>query len=127
MLYHKQPSKARIQTRNLLWHSDMERLGVEVRQCVWWNPDFGTNGAWDPAFCEVVVLESDETMTTCECQRFGSIAVLREMSEKFVVKSGCQIGLIVKYIGAVVSVLALLFFVIVTFTQTKVSKNLLGN
>ena len=103
----------------------MQRFGVEIRQCVWWNPDFGTNGAWDPAFCDVVLESSDDAMTTCECERFGSIAVLREMSEKFEVKSGCQIGLVIKYIGAIVSVFALLFFVVVTFTQTKVKFTLI--
>jgi hypothetical protein len=117
-LYHKQPSLARITSRKLLWHSDMERLGVEIRQCVWWNPDFGTNGAWDPAFCDVI--DTSPEVTNCECKRFGSIAVLREMSEKFVVKSACQGGQIIKYIGAVVSIVLLLFFIVITFTQTKV-------
>jgi hypothetical protein len=68
----------------------MERLGVEVRQCVWWNPDFGTNGAWDPAYCDLI--ETSPEVTDCECKRFGSIAVLREMSEKFEVKPACDIG-----------------------------------
>jgi hypothetical protein len=45
---------------------------------------------------------------------------LREMSEKFVVKSACQGGQIIKYIGAVVSIVLLLFFIVITFTQTKV-------
>jgi len=96
----------------------MERLGVEIRQCVWWNPEFGTNGAWDPAYCEVI--DTSPEVTKCECSRFGSIAVLAEMSESFEVKSACSAGLIIKYIGAIVSILLLLFFVIVTFTQTKV-------
>jgi hypothetical protein len=73
----------------------MERLGVEIRQCVWWNPDFGTSGAWDPAFCSVV--ETSPEVTSCECKRFGSIAVLREMSEKFEVKSACQVSILFIY------------------------------
>ena len=66
MLYHKTTGNARIMKRNkrsLLWHSDMRRIGfqkadgtewIEVRQCVWWNEKFGTNGAWDPKYCKSV-------------------------------------------------------------------------
>jgi hypothetical protein len=43
------------------------------------------------------------------------------MSEKFVVKSACEAGLVIKYIGALVSVILLLFFIVITFTQTKVN------
>jgi hypothetical protein len=66
-------------------------------------------------------VDTSATVTNCECKRFGSIAVLREMSEKFVVKSACEAGLVIKYIGALVSVILLLFFIVITFTQTKVN------
>ena len=68
----------------------MDLTGVEVRQCVWWNPDFGTNGAWDPSYCTTV--DTSAEMTDCECQRFGSIAILAEMSEVYEVKAACEIG-----------------------------------
>ena len=52
-LYHKNPGHARIvRRRNLLWHTEMERHGIEVRQCAWWNEGYSYNGAWDPSVCK---------------------------------------------------------------------------
>ncbi len=52
-LYHKEAKEARIvRRRDLLWHTNMKREGVEVRQCAWWNERYSYNGAWDPAPCK---------------------------------------------------------------------------
>ena len=51
-LYHKEPGKARIiRRRGLLWHTNMVREGIEVRQCAVWNEEYSMTGAWDPASC----------------------------------------------------------------------------
>ena len=51
-LYHKEPGKARIvKRRGLLWHTNMVREGIEVRQCAIWNEEYSMTGAWDPAPC----------------------------------------------------------------------------
>jgi hypothetical protein len=52
--------------------------------------------------------------------RFGSIAVLRELSAPASVRPTCEVGLIVKYVGMVISGLLLFSFVLITFTQTKI-------
>ena len=71
-LYHKIPGKARIvRRRGLLWHTDMVREGIEVRQCAWWNEGYSVTGAWDPSPCKVK--ETDSEKTTCECSEFGAI------------------------------------------------------
>jgi len=68
LLYHKQPSQAKLTSRSLLWHSNIQQLLIEVRQCVWWNPDFGTKGAWDPYYCKMI--NTSATVTYCSCTRY---------------------------------------------------------
>ena len=51
-LYHNTVGKSRVvKRRNLLWHTEMKREGIEVRQCAWWNERYAYNGAWDPSPC----------------------------------------------------------------------------
>lgn len=118
-LYHKKAGKARIvRRRNLLFHTDMKRSGIEVRQCVLWNEDFGYNGAWDPTECRLVVTDADKT--TCECFRFGAMAVLVEMSDKFEVNDKCFIPEILKYVGMGFTAVFLLLFIVMTFTKKHI-------
>lgn len=88
VLYHKNPgpalitSPSRPASRHLLGLEAPATLSspVEFRQCAWWNPNFGTNGAWDPSACTTVATDAEKT--TCKCRRFGAMAVLREASER---------------------------------------------
>ena len=78
-LYHKQIGKARIKARRgLLWHTDMKRHGIEVRQCAVWNEGYANGGAWDPAFCKIQTIDGEKQtnaeMTVCECHKFAPIA-----------------------------------------------------
>ena len=149
ILYHKTPSNARImkRKRTLLWHSKMRRIGfqkddgkewVEVRQCVWWNEKFGTNGAWDPNYCTLIeempdpeaeeegkegkTIKSDDEKTICECKRFGAIGVVKEITEKYKLagKKCSMMSRIMKYAGMGVSIIASLVFIIACITSKHI-------
>ena len=149
ILYHKTPGNARIikRKRKLLWHSDMRRIGfhdgdgkemIEVRQCVWWNEKFGTNGAWDSKYCTLVeempdpqaekegkegkTIKSDDEKTICECRRFGAIGVVKELTEKYKLagKKCTTMFRLVKYAGIGVSILLALVFIIACITSKHI-------
>lgn len=114
-LYHFTPGKARL-TRRILatWFSEQDRkVGeIEVRHCVYWNENFGTNGAWDTTGCNLV--ETDANKTKCECEAIGSMAVILERSEEIDIVDDCSIMMAIKYVGIVISCLVLLAQVLVT-------------
>ena len=121
-LYHKNPEMARFKkriARKLLWHTNIKRDGVKIRQCAWWNHRFGSNGAWDPSVC--VVKETDEEKTTCECSRFGAMAVISEQSEKQELK-GKECGFInfFKYIGIGISIFCMIIFIVACITSKDI-------
>ena len=149
ILYHKTPGNARImkRKRNLLWHSDMRRIGfqdddgkewIEVRQCAWWNEKFGTNGAWDPKYCTLIeempdpqaekegkegkTIKSDDEKTICECRRFGAIGVVKELTEKYKLagKKCSTMIRILKYAGIGVSILLSLVFIVACITSKHI-------
>ena len=84
----------------------------QVRQCAWWNERLGTNGAWDPSACTTT--STDANKTSCECTELGSIAVISELSERFLIHQAteCAGVKIVKYIGIGASIIACLVFVL---------------
>lgn len=115
-LYHWDTRKARVKRRrNLLMHTDMIRDGVEVRQCAWWNEGYSYNGAWDPSVCRIV--ETDEEKTTCECQRFGAMAVIKEMSEPIEVHDKCEFLNYIKYAGIGLTAVLMLVFCLLVITR----------
>jgi len=115
-LYHKKEGHSRItRRRNLLWHTNMERKGIEVRQCAWWNEGYSYNGAWDPSACRLK--ETDDFKTICECSEFGAIAVIVEMSEHFEVNDKCTFEELVKYGGIAISIGFLLLFCVMVMTR----------
>ena len=116
-LWHLKPGKARLTRRLLSWFSDVERKsgGIEVRHCVWWNEDFGSSGAWDPVGC--YLRETDANKTECECENFGSMAVVMEIAEDIVIIDNCYIMTIIKYVGIGFSVFTLLVLIIMTIAS----------
>jgi hypothetical protein len=69
--WHRSPAPAK---RSLVWHTEDYWSGVHQRHCVWWNENFGINGAWDDTGCNVTMTNNDQT--TCECSLFGPFAVM---------------------------------------------------
>jgi hypothetical protein len=106
---HKVPEKARLVRRPLAtWFSGMERGGVEVRHCVWWNEQFGATGAWDPNGCDLTV--TDEGTTSCECHQFGAMTVVLEQAQIIQGEDDCELPMLIKYLGIGFSILTLLIF-----------------
>ena len=149
ILYHKTPGSARImkRERKLLWHSKMRRIGfqdddgkewIEVRQCVWWNEKFGTNGAWDPKYCNLIeempdpeaekegkegkTIKSNDEKTICECRRFGAIGVVKELTEKYKLagRNCSTLFRIIKYAGIAITILVSLVFIVACITSKHI-------
>lgn len=119
-LYHKEPGKARIvRRRGLLWHTNMVREGIEVRQCAVWNEEYSMTGAWDPAPC--VVKETDSIKTTCECSAFGAMVVIAEVSEKFEVNDKCDANEFIKYAGMAITMILHLVFCILVVVKKHIN------
>ena len=116
VFWHFVAGKARLIRRKLLgtWFTDQDRSAgqIEVRHCVYWNENYGVNGAWDTQGCHLI--ETDANKTKCECEHFGSMAVILERSEAIEIDDDCFPLMVVKYVGIVLSVIALLFQVLVT-------------
>ena len=53
---------------------------IDRRKCVMWDEAVGLKGGWDPAACTTII--SDQSGTTCECNRFGTIAIVAELVEE---------------------------------------------
>ena len=58
----------------------MNSKQIERRKCAIWSEDVGVGGGWDAAGCTTII--SDQSGTTCECSRFGTIAVVAELVEE---------------------------------------------
>ncbi len=107
---HKLPVRARYVRRPLgTWFSDTEQLGVEVRHCVWWNEEFGSNGAWDPNGCKLIA--TSHLSTKCQCEKWGAMTVVLEQSMTTVAEDDCDMNNIIKYIGIIVTIILLSIFI----------------
>ena len=119
---HFQQEAARMEKRELKgtgrllqsWFTDNDRNvgGIEVRHCVWWNPDFGPNGAWDPNGCNM--LETSPNRSLCACETFGMMAVVLERTERISIDDDCIEMQYVKYVGIAFSSIGLLIMIIAT-------------
>ncbi len=107
-LYHLEEGTARLIRRLLATESPDKKRGIEVRHCVWWDENFGSNGAWDPNGC--VLVQTDAEKTKCQCEHFGAIAVVVEYTEEIKIEDDCKIMKIIKFVGGGVSVFALVIF-----------------
>ena len=116
--YHFEVGHARLKERKLLFHSEADRQGIEIRHCVWWNPSFGSNGAWDPNGCTVDY--TDSIMTKCSCQHFGDMTVLMEMSEKYETDDCPEFMTIIRYVGVAITIILLLVVIFVTLMSRLV-------
>ena len=67
--------------------------------------------AWDASDCTTVLTEQE--MTVCECSTFGTVAVIAEIVEEPSRPDDYLWLIIVKYVGYVLSLVALAAFVIV--------------
>ena len=107
-LYHKTKETAR---RKILHHEDEIKTSIDIRRCVRWNHEIGLHGAWDPTGCTTVMTEQDST--SCECDRFGTFALLAEKIEQPFAKAAYPWLVISRYIGFVFSLVSLTIFVAV--------------
>ena len=63
------------------------------------------------------ITPTDANKTNCECSELGSVAVVSELSERFLIPQAteCKSSKIIKYIGIAVSVVACLIFILGEF------------
>ena len=114
--WHREPARAK---RSLVWHTDEYWTGVEVRHCVWWNQNFGINGAWDDTGCKVTMTSDDHS--TCECAQFGSLAIMVELIDSPVPVT-MNWYLLIKWIGIITGTILLTIFVAVVFLSVVVGE-----
>ena len=72
----------------------------------------------DSPHCDVFeIIPTDANKTNCECSELGSVAVVSELSERFLIPQAteCKSSKIIKYIGIAVSVVACLIFILGEF------------
>ncbi|CAG0910671.1 unnamed protein product, partial [Cyprideis torosa] len=105
---HKIPEKAKT-TREPLFHPEEEDFKIMIRRCARWNPDIDKFGSWDKSGCFVESTNPEETV--CKCSEFGMLAVLAEKIEAHQVARDELWLQIFKYLGYVLSALALTFFI----------------
>ena len=118
LLYHKTPGIARLVRTALSWFSEKERGGIEIRKCVYWNENFGSNGAWDTTGCKLI--NTDEEKTECQCSTLGAMAVISEQYEKIEIDDDCEAMIIIKYVGICFSMVFLIFFITVVVVTKSV-------
>jgi len=114
--WHFNPAPAK---RSLVWHSHDYWSGVQERHCVWWNKNFGINGAWDDTGCKMK--ETNDDYSTCECAQFGSFAVMSELIESPVTDT-LGLALLIKWIGIIIGTLLLTVFIAVVFFSVVVGE-----
>jgi len=107
-LFHKSRETAR---RKILHHEDEIKTSIDLRRCVIWNDDIGDYGAWDSQGCTTVMTEQDSTL--CECNKFGTYALIAEKIEKPSGNYEYDWLSISRYIGFTLSLLCLLIFILV--------------
>ena len=77
------------------------------------------------------ITPTDANKTNCECSELGSVAVVSELSERFLIPQAteCKSSKIIKYIGIAVSVVACLIFILgelILLSEHLTSKITLG-
>jgi hypothetical protein len=75
-----------------------------------WDKSLGVNGAWNADPCITVI--SDQSGTTCECEVFGTIAIVAEFIEEPSIPPEFFWLKIVKFVGFVCSLICTVIFVV---------------
>ncbi|CAG0905833.1 unnamed protein product [Cyprideis torosa] len=113
---HKIPEKAKT-TREPLFHPEEEDFQIMIRRCARWNPGIDKFGSWDRSGCFVESTNPEETV--CKCSEFGMLAILAEKIEAHQVARDELWLQIFKYLGYVLSALALIFYIGVIVANRK--------
>ena len=93
------------------YFDDLERSRIRTRHCAIWNPDIGTDGAWDTDGVKLVYI--GDSAATCHSTRFGTFAIIAEIEDEPSVDQDELWLRVVKYIGYGISLALLLIFIII--------------
>ena len=91
------------------YFDDLDKSRVRRRHCAIWNPDIGTDGAWDTDGVKLV--HASDTAATCHSTKFGTFAIIAEIEdEPFAANDELWLK-ITKYVGYGLSIAFLLVFI----------------
>nr|XP_053630924.1 adhesion G-protein coupled receptor D1-like [Cherax quadricarinatus] len=96
--------------RKPLFHSNSS-TDIVTRYCVWWNPDVGEAGGWDPSGCRIWY--TNPQYTKCACQQTGMYAVLSQTIQTMSIPTEPSWLQTLRYVFYGLSAACLLLFILV--------------
>jgi len=88
---------------------ELDTSKVKRRHCAIWNPDIGSRGGWDTDGIKTIY--TDDKVANCAATKLGAYAVVAEIKDDPERDDDLPWLTIVKWIGYVLSLIALLLFI----------------